>query len=209
LLAACAAKTPPDHSADSAHHSFQDVEKWAPIFDAPDRDEWQRPDEVVTLLQVLEGQTVADIGTGTGYFLPHLSKVVGPNGKVLALDTEMAMVRYVNDRVQKQQLTNVEARSVEQDDPKLPLGSVDRVLIVDTWHHISGREAYAAKLKQGLADKGVVLIVEFTPETSKGPPAEMKVTAEQVKKELDAAGLQAEIVTEALPDQFVVRARRT
>lgn len=194
----------PDH-----HHSFEDADRWAAIFDAPDRDAWQKPEEVIALLKVSPGQTAADVGAGTGYFLPHLAKAVGPTGRVIAVDTALPMVRHMNARIQGQKLTNVEAIAGAADDPRLPLSSVDRILIVDTWHHIDERIEYTKRLKQALTDGGVVLIVEFDKSSAKGPPAEIKLTPEEVKLELIRGGLAAEVITsETLPDQFVVRAWR-
>jgi hypothetical protein len=56
------------------------------------------------------------------------------------------MIRYMKERAAKEQLENVEPRVVQPDDPGLPNGSVDRILVVDTWHHIAGRAAYRKKL---------------------------------------------------------------
>ena len=74
----------------------------------------------------------------------------------------------------------VEARVVALDDPGLPAGSIDRVLIVDTWHHIDGRAAYAAKLRGALAPGGAVFVVDFTLEAKHGPPARHRLRPEQV-----------------------------
>jgi ubiquinone/menaquinone biosynthesis C-methylase UbiE len=215
-LAACAAPAPPPaspepdhaHVADHAHHRFDDVKRWAAVFDDPGRDAWQRPADVVVLLRLAPGMTVADLGAGTGYFLPHLSPAVGPTGRVLALDVEPEMVRYMRDRAARQGLTNVVARAVAGDDPGLPPAGVDRVLIVDTWHHLPDRAAYSAKLAAALKPGGLVVVVDFTPESQLGPPPAARVPAETTAAELRAGGLQAEIVAEPLPEQYVVVARR-
>jgi hypothetical protein len=147
-------------------HRFEDPERWAKEFDKPERDAWQKPDEVVTLLQLAAGMKVADIGAGTGYFEARLSRAVGPTGSVLALDVEEGMVSYLNERAKREGLANVKASKVAFDDPKLAAGSVDRILIVDTWHHIDGRGAYAVKLRDALAPGGFVAIVDFTLEAT-------------------------------------------
>jgi cyclopropane fatty-acyl-phospholipid synthase-like methyltransferase len=114
------------------------------------------------------------------------------------------MVRYMRRRAQKEELQNVTARAVQADDPALPEGAVDRVLIVDTWHHIGGREAYADKLAAGLAPEGAVYVVDFTEDSPSGPPAEHRVRPETVKAELEAGGLEARVLQEDLPRQYVV-----
>lgn len=211
----------PDHAAghpggDHAHHhhgqghnhDFSDVERFRAIFDDPARDAWQRPQEVVGHLALTQGAVVADVGAGTGYFLPHLSRGVGAEGRVLALDVEPAMVEHMQARIAEAELANAEARECPTDSPGLDPESVDRVLIVDTWHHISEREAYAARLAEALRPDGFVLVVDFTEDSPHGPPASMRLGAEEVAGELEAGGLTPEILEETLPYQYIVRASR-
>lgn len=189
-------------------HRFENAAEWSKVFDEPGRDAWQKPDEVVTLVAAAPGQTVADLGAGTGYFLGRLSKAVGPKGKVLGLDVEADMVRFMTERAAKEKLGNVEARQVRTDDPGLAPASVDRILIVDTWHHIGAREAYVPRLAQALKPKGAVIVVDFTMDSRRGPPVQHRIAPEQVVKELTAAGLEASIASETLPDQYVVKGVR-
>jgi len=191
------------------HHDFSDTSKFSQAFDDPARDAWQRPAEVIEHLHIEPGSTVVDLGAGTGYFAAWLSRAVGPQGKVLALDIEPNMVKFVEQRAREQGLGNVSARVVAADDPGLAPGSVARVLIVDTWHHIDDRSRYAGKLALALAPQAEIWIVDFTEESDVGPPARYRVTAEQVVRELQAAGLHAEVVAgEQLPKQYLVRATR-
>jgi ubiquinone/menaquinone biosynthesis C-methylase UbiE len=162
---------------------------------------------VVSLMQIKPGMKVADIGAGTGYFLSYLSRAVGPGGKVLGLDIEPDMVRYMKERATREGMANVEARKVATDDPGLAPGSVDRVLIVNTWHHIPERRAYAGKLAAALARGGIVYIVDFHMDSAHGPPRRHRLKAEAVMRELQSAGLQAEILAEELSEQYVVAAR--
>jgi SAM-dependent methyltransferase len=203
VLAACSAPAhPPDHGG--MVHDFSGAEHWAKVFDDPARDAWQRPADVVALLGLRPGMTVVDLGAGTGYFEPYLARAVGPSGKVLALDVEPDMVRYLRERAARDGLTNVEARAVAPDDPGLGKGTVDRVLIVDTWHHLPDRAAYSKKLAAALAPGGAVVIVDFTADSKMGPPAHARVPPEQAVAELTAGGLVARIVEESLPEQYVV-----
>ena len=78
------------------------------------------------------------------------------------------------------------------------------MLVVDTWHHLGDRVAYAKKLASGLAVGGTVTIVDFTPETDKGPPREYRITTDQAMADLKAAGLEPRVAEETLPDQYVV-----
>jgi ubiquinone/menaquinone biosynthesis C-methylase UbiE len=203
---------PGDHDQHHHHggplvHRFENAERWAKEFDDPARDAWQRPADAVAALQISPGMTVADVGAGTGYFLPHLSRAVGPQGKVLALDIEPDMVRYMKERAGREGLANVDARLVPLDDAQLPARKVDRVLVVDTWHHIDARVAYAARLRAGLAPGGAVFVVDFKLDASHGPPREHRLSPEQVVAELGQGGLRAEILPARLPEQYIVAGR--
>jgi SAM-dependent methyltransferase len=189
------------------HHRFSNAEQWSERFDDPKRDAWQRPAEVVTLIGLGPGMTVADLGAGTGYFLPHLSRAVGPHGLVLGLDVEPDMVRFMAERSTREGLANAEARLVAPDDPGLEPASVDRVLIVNTWHHLDDRPAYAARLRAALAEGGAVCIVDYTREAPFGPPARHRLTPEEVMAELAGGGLDPELLDEQLPHQYVVLGR--
>ncbi len=194
------------HHGDHAAHDFADATRWATVFDDPARDAWQKPDEVVALLAPGPGHVVADIGAGTGYFEPYLTRAVGGAGKILALDSEPAMVAHIAQRATAELWSNVVAQVVAADDPGLPTAGVDRVLIVDTWHHLPDRPRYAAKLALALRPGGTLAVVDFTPDAPMGPPAAARLAAATVVAELAAAGLSARVAEESLPHQYVVLA---
>jgi cyclopropane fatty-acyl-phospholipid synthase-like methyltransferase len=130
---------------------------------------WQKPRHVIELLDLQPGMTVVDLGAGTGYFEGHLDRAVGETGRVWAIDVTRSFVDYLTARGERDGWKRVTPKLAARDDPGLEPGSVDRVLIVDTWHHISGREAYAKKLAAALKPGGAVVIVEVTPESPHGP----------------------------------------
>ncbi|WP_437518133.1 class I SAM-dependent methyltransferase [Sorangium sp. So ce1099] len=189
-------------------HRFERAEEWVARFEGPERDAWQKPASVVAAMRIAPGMRVADLGAGTGYFLPHLSRAVGPAGAVVGLDIEPDMVRYMAERATRERLANVTARQVRPDDPGLEPGSVDRILVVDTWHHIPDRPAYAAKLRAALRPDGAVVVVDFTDAARHGPPKEHRIPAETVAAELRAGGLSPQIVAEDLPEQYIVVGKR-
>ena len=190
---------------DHMHHDFSDPAKWTRRFEGPKRDAWQKPGVVVAALKLEPGAHVADIGAGTGYFLPHLVAAVGPGGAVQALDISESFVEHMRKRAARAGWENVEARRVAPDDPGLPAASVDRVLIVDTWHHIGGRVAYARKLAAALKPGGFVAIVDFKKtQTPHGPPVRFRLSAEAISDELRRAGLHVEVLAVDLPEQVIV-----
>ncbi len=184
-------------------HRFDDAEAWAKVFDDPARDAWQHPDDVVAALELSPNMTVADVGSGTGYFTVRLARAV-PGGQVIATDIEPDMVRYLGDRAQRQKLGNVRAVLATGDDPRLEPNSVDRVLLVDVWHHVADRGAYAKGLASALRPGGQIAIVDFTQEATHGPPREHRLRPEVIIADLQAAGLDASLSPTRLPDQFIV-----
>jgi len=200
------AGTPPAQPAQPAPlvHRFEHAEQWTKDLDDPARDAWQKPDEVVAAMHIADGMTVADVGAGTGYFKAYLSGAVGRSGAVLAIDIEPDMVRYLADRATREHLDNVRPLLATVDDPKLPARGVDRVLIVDTWHHIPARASYLPKLAAGLKPGGTITIVDFTLDSPHGPPREHRIAPESVIAELAGAAMKAERVAVPLPYQYVV-----
>jgi cyclopropane fatty-acyl-phospholipid synthase-like methyltransferase len=151
--------------------------------------------------------TIVDLGAGTGYFLRYLSKAVGREGRVLALDISRSSIDWMSARVEREELGNVRPEIVAPDDPALAPRSVDRILVANTWHHISNRLDYAEKLLTALRPEGLLLIVDFTIDSPEGPPPEMRLTHDTVLRELEAAGFATEILEEALPYHYVIAGR--
>jgi SAM-dependent methyltransferase len=190
------------HSPGTHHHDFHDARRWSEVFDDPGRDAWQRPADVVASMEIVSGSVVADIGAGTGYFLPYLSRAVGPKGTVLALDVEPEMVAWIEERARREQLGNVRARVAKPHDPELPPGSVQRILVVDTWHHVEPRSAYARKLAEALAPGGSVFVVDFTKESPHGPPPAARLDPSAVALELRDVGLTIRVASARDPSPF-------
>jgi cyclopropane fatty-acyl-phospholipid synthase-like methyltransferase len=117
-------------------------------------------------------------------------------------------VRYMKDRAEREKLANVRVLAAPANDVGVPVSSADRILIVDVWHHIADRERYASRVASALKPDGAVVIVDFTMETRRGPPPRHRLSPDRVIAELAAGGLEAELVSETLPDQYVVIGRR-
>jgi SAM-dependent methyltransferase len=107
------------------------------IFEYPDRDQKLQIDRVMDLLGIVSGKNVADIGAGSGWFTVRASRRVGPTGSVIAEDINPLAVEYIGKRVLKENLTNVRTVLGGPDDPRLPSGSVDAVLMLKVYHEIA------------------------------------------------------------------------
>jgi len=189
VLAACGPA--PEHG-DGMPHRFEHAEHWAKAFDDPSRDAWQKPDVVLAALELAPAMTVADVGAGTGYFTVRLARAL-PQGQVVATDIEPDMVRYLGERAEREHLPNVHAQLAGASDPQLAPASVDRELVVDVWHHISDRVAYAKGLAAALRPGGKLVIVDFTQDATHGPPKHHRLAPETIVADLRAAGLAAEV----------------
>ncbi len=193
-----------EHGDKHHNHRFENPEDYVQSWNSPERDAWQRPDEVLRVLNLAGGEVVADLGTGTGYFVPHLSGAVGENGKVLALDVEDNMVAFVQKAADEKGLKNVETKKIPFDNTGVDAASVDRILTVNTWHHFENREAYSAHLKSVLKPGGFLVVVDFTKDAPHGPPPAMRLAPEVVIAELEAGGFSAQVVPTELERQFVI-----
>jgi ubiquinone/menaquinone biosynthesis C-methylase UbiE len=192
---------------DGMPHRFEHADDWAKVFDAPDRDSWQHPDDVLAALALAPGMTVADVGAGTGYFTVRLARAV-PDGHVIATDIEPDMLQHIAHRAAAEHLANITTAQATADDPALPPASVDRVLIVDVWHHIADRRRYAAALARALKPGGTIAVVDFTAAATRGPPAHHRLPPEAIIADFRAAGLDASVSPTQLPEQYIVVATR-
>jgi arsenite methyltransferase len=175
-------------------------------FRALGRDMWQRPNDVVAALAIPPGSSVADLGAGKGYFLPYLMQAVGPNGRVLAVEVDDDLVARL--RSEFGMIDNVELIRGRLDDPLLPDGAVDLVLLVDTYHHIKHRTTYFQMLSADLAPGGRVVVIE--PDAELGGILGLFVKAahasraEDVIDEMRDAGYQLRANYDLLPVQLML-----
>jgi SAM-dependent methyltransferase len=188
-------------------HRFEHADEWAKRFDDPARDAWQQPDRVLEALALSPAMVVADIGAGTGYFAVRLARAV-PQGSVIATDIEPDMVRYMTERAKREGLANLRAVATPPDSPELAPSSVDRVLVVDVWHHLGDRAAYAKKLAEALRPGGRIAIVDYKLDAKRGPPPKHRLAPEAIAADLRGAGLTVEGAPLDLPEQYIVIGQR-
>jgi SAM-dependent methyltransferase len=176
------------------------------LLERSNREDVQHSPEILKVLAFRPGERVADIGAGTGYFTFPVAKAVGPSGVVWALDIAPEMLEYLDMRVKARQVENVKLRQVTSDDPQIPAGSVDTILIIDTIHYVKDRTGYAKKLLPALAPGGRVVIIDYKPkpmsERPWGPPPEQQFPREQMDREMIAAGFRVVSAYDFLPEQF-------
>ena len=128
------------------------------------RDGWQHPERVVAALDLRPGDRVAEIGAGSGYWLPYLSEAVGPEGRVYAVEVEADLATDLETLVADEGYENVEVIFAAYDDPKLPNASIDLAITCLTYHHIDERVAYFRALHADLSPRGRVAHLDDRPD---------------------------------------------
>jgi ubiquinone/menaquinone biosynthesis C-methylase UbiE len=166
------------------------------------RDARQKPKELIAALGLKPGMAVADVGTGAGYMLPHLSAAVGPSGKVYAEDIFPDLLESAKKHAAK--LTNVEYILGDLKSAKLPKSSVDVVLVLDAYHHFDHPEAMVASLRDALKPGGRIVIVEYHKNEKAMPNGRalehIRATKDEFVKEIEGFGLKAVDVKDFLPE---------
>lgn len=193
------------HSHANDHMNEKPFEELVKSFERPDRASWQKPEEVIARLISVKNRKVMDIGCGTGYFSFRL---VDSGAIVIAADIDQRFLGYVDSVKKARNISDksLQTRLVAPDDPKMGKREMDMVLMVNTYHHIHDRVAYFRKVKTGLKNNGFIAVVDyFKKDLPMGPPKEMKVSSDDIIRELKMAGFQNFKVDETtLPFQYIV-----
>jgi arsenite methyltransferase len=163
---------------------------------------------VVRALELKPGETVVDIGAGTGYFTRRFARAVGPSGEAVGLDIEPGMIDYMKADAMKLGLANYLARLAKPDDPGLAPDSANVVFFCDVLHHVDDRVAYLKKLASGLKPGGRVAVVDFKASAPIGPPASMKISRERMIDGFKQAGYKLVGEHNFLPYQYFLEFQR-
>jgi arsenite methyltransferase len=153
----------------------------------PSRDTWQKPQGVIDKLSIAPGSRVADLGAGGGYFTWHLAKAVGPRGTVYAVDINKAALDMIFKEMVARGTPNVRPVRAQPNDPQLP-EPVDLVFSCNTYHQIVDRETYFHSLASSLRPGGRVAILDFEPRGFFSGMFGNRITKEDVRLEMEAAG---------------------
>ena len=173
--------------------------------DQPSRDAWQKPTEVVTSLNLREGDVIADIGTGSGYFVPYLARSVGSAGHVYAIDIQPEMLAFVQRKVAELDLTNVTTVLSQEADTRLDGESVDLAFMVDVYHELGSPAALLSNIRAVLKPGGRLTIIDFKADREAdpvGPPLSHRVPKERLIAEVEQAGFDLAETIELLPYQY-------
>ena len=172
------------------------------LLESPERDQWQQPERTVRALRLQRGEVVADVGSGSGYLLPHLSRAVGSEGRVYAEEIQEAFLPQLRRRARE--LGNVRVVFGTADDPRLPAGGVDCFVLLTTYHEIERPVPFLRRLHAAARPGARLAILDFDATRNGDPPAPAghDVWEGDVMAEARAAGWELAERHEFLSSQF-------
>ena len=176
----------------------------------PERIKEERTDKLLKALPIEPGMTVVDLGAGSGYFSFPMAKLVGPKGKILAVDIQQEMLDLISKRMKKRKVTNIEPIMGTISDPKLPEGKVDLILMVDVYHEFSHPYEMVEAMVRSLKVGGKLVFVEYRLEDPDVPIKLVhKMTQKQVKREMSIHDLKQSKTLDVLPWQNIMIFEKT
>jgi len=180
------------------------AEDWINSLETPARLNSLKISETVAKLGLKPGQSVADIGAGTGIFSTRLALAVRPGGTVYAVDIDQALLDHIAEAATEQGIGNVQTVLGEYDDPALP-DNVDVAFINDVLHHIEHRDVYLKNLAGYLKPNGRIALIEFKPgQGGHTNDPSLQISQEQATAWMTAAGLKQLEVVDLFPDKYFV-----
>ena len=171
----------------------------------PERVAEEMPDAMVAMMGLEDGDVVADIGAGSGFFTRRMARLVAPTGTVYAVDIQPEMLEILQGYIEEEGVTGVVPVLSEFDDPKLPEGEIDWILLVDVYHEFGDHEAMLAKMRQALKPDGRVALLEYRVEDGTGDhiKGDHRMSVRQVLNEWGPAGFDLVDLHEFLPSQHL------
>jgi arsenite methyltransferase len=188
------------------HRRPADLKQYLEHLDSPERDGYQKPEQVIEALALTPGMAVADLGAGSGYFTRRFVTAVTETGKVYAIDVEPEMLAYARERIEQMGVpSTVEFVLAQPENPNLPEASVDLIFLCNVYHHLEDRTTYFSKLRSALKDGSRIAIIDFYHDERAGNvgfPRRHLVARETVVDELTKAGYRLVREHDFLPRQY-------
>jgi ubiquinone/menaquinone biosynthesis C-methylase UbiE len=177
----------------------------APWLERPEREAEEAPTKAIAALQIRQGQVVADVGAGSGYYTMLLSAAVGPRGRVYATDIQPEMLAMIRKKIERKPVSNVELVLGTPTESRLPDGAIDLVLMVDVYHELARPQTFLQSLQRALKPGGRLVLIEFRKESDRVPiREEHKMTVREARIELEAEGYRFDRVIGVLPWQHIL-----
>ena len=189
-----------------AHVMGHEAADW---LERPERQEEEKPEQLIEALKLKPGDSVADIGAGSGYYSWRMAETIGPKGRVYAVDIQQEMLDLLDKKMADRKITNVKTVLGTITDPKLSPNSIDLALMVDVYHEFDHPFEMMAAISNALKPGGRVVFVEFRAEDPKVPiKAVHKMSEQQLRKEMAVQPLTWVETSEVLPWQHIIVFRK-
>jgi|SRR5262245_52769862 len=171
----------------------------------PERDQEEHTSKLLPPLKIKEGAAVVDMGAGSGYYTFRLAEIVGPKGKVYAVDIQPEMLAIISKRMKEKNVKHIELVKGTETDPKLPDSAIDLILLVDVYHEFSYPFEMTEAMVKSLKPGGRLVFVEFRKEDDNVPIKLVhKMTEKQVLKEMEPHPLRHVETQKHLPWQHII-----
>ncbi len=188
--------------AQKRDHEFADTDYYIKRFEDPGRLESQKPDRVIAEMNIRNGDTIADIGAGSGFFARRFAKAAAPKGMVVAYDVTPGFVEHMRKDAEKRGLHCFRAELIDRNAPKLPEGYFSVIFMSNTYHHILDRISYISQAGNGLKKGGRFVILDYHRHAKNGPPMHLRLSKEEVISEFGRAGYRKLKEGDFLTDQY-------
>lgn len=189
-----------------------DVDRWKKNFEGESREVYAARKEVIAALDILPGQSVADIGAGTGFYLWQFAQKVGAGGRVYGVDISPRFLERMRKDAVTKNITNATIVTGSERSVELPKDSVDLVFICDTYHHFEYPQTTLTSIRRALRPGGALVIIDFhriVGESSAWTLDHVRGGQKEFRKEIEAAGFtfEKQLAISGFKDNYMIRFR--
>jgi len=189
-----------------------DVDRWKKSFEGESREVFAARNEVLAALDLKPGQSVADVGAGTGFYLWAFAESVGPKGHVYGVEISPRFLDSLRKDAATKNITNATIVTGTERSIELPENSVDLIFVCDTYHHFAYPQTTLASMRQALRPGGSLVVIDFhriTGESSKWTLQHVRGSEQEFRSEIEAAGFAFDTRHEiaGFQDNYMIRFR--
>ena len=212
LVAPACAQAPHESHNDSYTNPDLDVDSMVDRFESEGREAFDLREAIVTAAGIQPGDIVADVGAGTGAFLDPLVAAVGETGHVVAVEISIRFVEHLRQVADEAGYGNVTAVFSSYTSATLPPASVDKIVVIDTYHHFDDYESMLASMLGALRAGGEMAVVDFDrrEDSRQWVQSHVRASKQAFRQEIEAAGFEflEEVMMEGMVDNFMYRFRK-
>ncbi len=193
----------------NARYQEPDFDSWVRIFESPGREVYDKREAIMQATGVKAGQTVADIGAGTGLFTLIFAEEVGPNGRVYAVDISRSFIRNIERRALERGFGNVEGIVNDHRSVKLTGQTVDVAFISDTYHHFEYPREIVSSVHRALRPDGTLVVIDFRKQGVDGwVQGHVRATKSTVAEEIESLGFELVEDRDLMEKNYFLRFRK-